>query len=73
MAGLKLVRNDNEKRVDVLVDGKLFTAYIYPDSIMKPVLYPVVTAGGHRVTRGFPLDHVAGERGYRKQGSYRLV
>jgi hypothetical protein len=59
---VKLVRDDDCKRVDVLVDGGLFTAYIYPESIMKPVLYPVVTAGGHRVTRGFPLDSVAGER-----------
>lgn len=62
MARLQLVRDDDGKRVDMLVDGTLFTAYIYPDSIMKPVLYPVVTAGGHRVTRGFPLDGVAGER-----------
>lgn len=59
---LNLVRDDVHKRVDVLVDGELFTAYIYPDRIMKPVLYPVITAGGHRVTRGFPLDRVAGER-----------
>ncbi len=62
IARLKLVRDDARKRVDVLVDGQLFTAYIYPDSVMKPVLYPVVTAGGHRVTRGFPMDRVAGER-----------
>jgi hypothetical protein len=59
---VKLVRDDVRKKVEVLVDGQLFTAYIYPDRIMKPVLYPVVTAGGHRVTRGFPLDRVAGER-----------
>lgn len=59
---LSLVRNDAGKRVDVLADGELFTAYIYPDMVMKPVLYPVVTCGGHRVTRGFPLDPVAGER-----------
>jgi len=61
-ARLKLVRDDAGKKVEVLVDGQLFTAYIYPDSIMKPVLYPVITAGGHRVTRGYPLDRVAGER-----------
>ena len=62
MKVLQIVRDDGRKRVDVLVDGQLFTAYIYPDRIMKPVLYPVVTAGGHRVTRGFPLDRVPGER-----------
>jgi hypothetical protein len=57
-----VVRRDAEKRIDVLVDGQLFTAYMYPDNVMKPVLYPVITRGGHRVTRGFPLDRVAGER-----------
>lgn len=62
MAHVKLVRDDVCKRVEVLVDGQLFTAYTYLDSIMKPVLYPVVTAGGHLVTRGFPLKRVAGER-----------
>jgi len=61
-ARLHLVRDDVRRRVDVLADGELFTAYIYPDTIMKPVLYPVITAGGQRVTRGFPLECVAGER-----------
>ena len=34
---IQLVRNDAEKKVDVLVDGELFTSYIYPDNIKKPV------------------------------------
>ena len=50
------------KKVDVMIDGKLFTSYIYPESIKKPVLWPVVTAGGNDVTRQFPLKNKAGER-----------
>ncbi|WP_246581268.1 DUF6807 domain-containing protein [Echinicola shivajiensis] len=59
---VQLVRQDNEKKVDVLVDGKLFTSYYYPNTIAKPVLYPIITAGGHEVTRGFPLAPRPGER-----------
>jgi hypothetical protein len=44
------------------MDGKLFTSYIWPDNVMKPVLYPVMTASGAEVTRGYPLNPRAGER-----------
>lgn len=57
-----LVRDDAAKKVEVLVDGALFTAYIYPESVAKPVLYPVKSAGGNDITRGFPLENRAGER-----------
>lgn len=59
---IELVRHDAEKRVDVLVGGKLFTSYRWPDSVYKPILYPIVSAGGSTVTRGFPLEPRAGER-----------
>ena len=57
-----LVRNDAEKKVEVLVNGELFTAYLYPETSAKPVLYPIKSAGGHDLTRGFPLDPRPGER-----------
>lgn len=60
--GVYLLRNDAEKKVDVFINGKLFTSYIYPSTIKKPVLYPVYTANGLAVTRGYPLEKVAGER-----------
>jgi hypothetical protein len=59
---IELVRNDGEKRVDVFIKGDLFTSYIYPESLDKPVLYPVKTAKGGIITRGFPLDSRPGER-----------
>ena len=57
-----IVENKKDKRLDVLVDGKPFTSYIYPDDIMKPVLYPLRTAEGSFITRGWPLDPRPGER-----------
>ena len=57
-----VVAHPAEKRVDVLVGGRPFTAYIYPASLKKPVLYPLRAATGTIVTRGYPLEPRAGER-----------
>ena len=59
---IELVRDDEGKKVDVLINGELFTSYIYPETIEKPVLYPIKTAQGTDITRGFPLDARPGER-----------
>jgi hypothetical protein len=47
---------DQEKKVEVYVDGKLFTAYIYPDNMEKQSLYPIVSASGKIITRGYPMN-----------------
>jgi hypothetical protein len=60
--GVRVVPNEASRRVDVFVDGQPFTSYIWPESLMKPVLYPLHAADGTLVTRGFPLDPRAGER-----------
>lgn len=57
-----IVENKAAKRLDILIDGKPFTSYIYPDNIMKPVLYPLRTAEGTFITRGWPLDPRPSER-----------
>ena len=60
-----LINDKIESKVDVLVDGKLFTAYMYTDKLpvlKKPVLYPIVSADGTTITRGFPLKPRHGER-----------
>lgn len=38
-----------------MIGGKLFTSYTYNNTIDKPVLYPLLTASGKIVTRGFPV------------------
>ena len=48
-------------RVDISIAGRSFTSLLYPDSLEKPVLYPVRTVRGTVVTRGFPLDPIPGE------------
>ncbi|MGB3850557.1 MAG: PmoA family protein [Tunicatimonas sp.] len=50
------------QRVEIAADGQPFTAYIFPRTVKKPVLYPLRTPDGTVVTRGFPLDTRPGER-----------
>ena len=59
---IRIVPNEAERRVDVVIDGQPFTSYIWPEKLAKPVLYPLRTAKGMVVTRGFPLDPRSGER-----------
>ena len=63
-AQIKLEHKPDQKKVEVTVDGKPFTAYIYPEQnvLRKAVLYPVLTANGTAVTRGWPLDPRPDER-----------
>lgn len=62
---LTLVKNESSKKVDVLVDDTLFTSFLYTEKIpdlTKPVLYPIISADGSVITRGFPLKPRPGER-----------
>src|SRR3954452_18782789 len=60
--GVRVVPNEAERRVDVTIDGQPFTSYIWPTSLKKPVLFPLITDDGITVTRGYPLDPRPGER-----------
>ncbi len=57
-----VVVNEHGRRVDISIDGKPFTSYIWPTTLKKPVLYPLRTAQGTIITRGFPLEQRPGER-----------
>lgn len=59
---VKITENNEKKQFDVTVDGQPFTSYVYWDNQKKPILYPLRTSKGTVVTRGFPLEKVAGER-----------
>ena len=59
---VEVVNKLADKKVDVLVNGKLFTSYVYSDSLAdKPVLYPVNTAQGDCIVKNLSKDaQVAG-------------
>src|SRR6195256_6907445 len=60
--GVQVIADEAHQRVDITIDGKAFTSYIWPTSLKKPVLYPLITDEGITVTRGYPLEPRPGER-----------
>jgi len=54
--------DESARRADVTIGGRPFTSYIWPDTVKKPVLYPIRDAKGTLVTRGWPMDPRPGER-----------
>src|SRR5271169_598038 len=59
---VSVIVNEEARRVDITIEGKPFTSYIWPTTLKKPVLYPLRTAKGTIVTRGYPLEQRPGER-----------
>src|SRR6266850_8616505 len=60
--GIRIVKKEASRRVDVFVDGQPFTSYVWPEMLKTPALYPLRTAKGTVITRGFPLEPRPGER-----------
>src|SRR5271156_3477172 len=60
--GVQVVADEAHQRMDITIDGKAFTSYIWPTSLKKPVLYPLITDEGITVTRGYPLEPRPDER-----------
>ena len=60
--GVDVTVNEASHRVDVTIDGKPFTSYLWNTNQRKPVLYPLIAPDGTTVTRGFPFQTIQGER-----------
>jgi hypothetical protein len=60
--GVRVIADEANRRVDVTIDGQPFTSYIWPTTLKKPVLYPLITDEGVTITRGYPLSPRHGER-----------
>lgn len=58
---IKVAEVKGENKIEVSVNGQPFTAFIYPDSLEKPVLYPIYASDGEIITRGFPIAPRANE------------
>src|SRR5690554_2648166 len=56
-------KHDKAKnKVEVYFGDSYFTSFIYPDDMEKQVLYPIVTASGKEITRGYPISPKPFER-----------
>ena len=58
---VQVIKSPTENKIDILIGEKSFTSFLYPDSLEKPVLYPVHAANETIVTRGFPLNTQPGD------------
>jgi hypothetical protein len=52
---INVVEEKDNKRVNVMIGDQPFTSLIFPDSLEKPVLYPIYAADGEMITRGYPI------------------
>lgn len=53
---VKFAHDESNQKVDIYFGDSYFTSYIYPDDMEKQVLYPIVTASGKEITRGYPIN-----------------
>ncbi len=60
--GVRFERLDDQHKVNVYINGRLFTSYNYPANLEKPFLYPLLAPNGSVITRGFPIEPRKGER-----------
>jgi hypothetical protein len=58
---VNVIKVNTENKINVLIGSKPFTSFLFPDSLEKPVLYPVQASNGTVVTRGFPFNPLPGE------------
>lgn len=58
---VKLVQEKDKSTINVIIGDNLFTSFIYPDSLAKPVLYPIFSQNGAMLTRGYPMYPLAGD------------
>ena len=61
-AKVSFVSDEQNKKVDVRINGDLFTSYVYDGQTPKPILYPIRTKSDKIVTRGFPFEPRPNER-----------
>ena len=50
-----------DQAIDVILDGRRFTTFHYGDKWDKPFLYPLTTASGIVISRGWPIEPREGE------------
>lgn len=55
-AKFDVVKSSTQNIVSITVNGKPFTSFFFPDTLEKPVLYPIYAADGQLITRGYPLQ-----------------
>ena len=56
----KITFERTESEIRILCDGEIFTS-LHLGDVQRPYLYPIKSAQGVSITRGYPMDPQAGE------------
>lgn len=60
--GVSFTHHPDKQEIAIHINGQHFSNFLYHDALKKHVLYPLKTAGGTIITRGFPINTLPGER-----------
>lgn len=52
---VELTKDKTSPNIHVTINKKNFTSFFFPDTLDKPVLYPINAPDGNMITRGYPL------------------
>ncbi|MGN6617620.1 MAG: PmoA family protein [Ilyomonas sp.] len=58
---VRVTQDANAKKITVTIGDRPFTTFLYPDTLEKPVLFPIAAANETVITRGFPLATRSGD------------
>ncbi|MDP4259928.1 MAG: PmoA family protein [Bacteroidota bacterium] len=58
---IRFSKTPGSQTIVITAAGHPFTAFIYPDTLQKPVLYPIYAPDEQVITRGFPMRPRPGE------------
>ena len=53
---IHFIEKPDSQKISIYIDQTLFTEFLYSDTLYKQVLYPIYTASGTEITRGYPAD-----------------
>lgn len=59
---IHFIEKPDSQKISIYIDQTLFTEFLYSDTLYKQVLYPIYTASGTEITRGYPARPKADER-----------
>ena len=51
----------NGQKITVMTDGKMITEYVFDSTLSRPVLHPLFSPSGAKVTRDYPFRDIEGE------------
>ena len=57
-----LTAADSQNRIPVMIGGKEAAAFYFGDEWDKPFVYPIRTVSGKAISRGYPMEKIAGEQ-----------